>query len=136
MGHRCDGASLPEGGTPPDAHAGTPADTRAKARQEGEAVHAFLRDLLVRWEDPEAILSMVAVGAPGAVQIADRAQAIAQVIAQAARADVVLLAGKGHENYQILADRTLEFDDREMARRALRDRGFDGPESGPGPDRY
>ena len=36
------------------------------------------------------------------------------------------------ENYQILADRTLEFDDREVARCALRERGFDEPESGPG----
>jgi len=43
----------------------------------------------------------------------------------------VLLAGKGHENYQILAGRTLEFDDREVARRALRERGFEGPHSGP-----
>jgi hypothetical protein len=44
---------------------------------------------------------------------------------------MVLLAGKGHENYQILADRTFEFDDREMARRALRDLGFEGPRNGP-----
>jgi UDP-N-acetylmuramyl tripeptide synthase len=45
---------------------------------------------------------------------------------------MVLLAGKGHENYQILADRTFEFDDREMARRALRDRGFEGPRGNSG----
>jgi len=48
---------------------------------------------------------------------------------EARSGDMVLLAGKGHENYQILADRTFEFDDREMARRALRARGFDGPQS-------
>jgi len=39
---------------PTDAHDDLPGDTRSKARQEGEAMHAFLRDLLVRWEDPEA----------------------------------------------------------------------------------
>ena len=72
-----------------------------------------------RWEDPEAILSMVAVGAPGAVQIADRAQAIAQVIAQAARADVVLLAGKGHENTQEIKGRHFPFDDAVHAQAAL-----------------
>src|SRR5260370_25603834 len=48
---------------------------------------------------------------------------------EARNGDIVLLAGKGHENYQILADRTLEFDDRDMARRALRERGFEGPQS-------
>ena len=43
---------------------------------------------------------------------------------EARAGDIVLLAGKGHENYQILADRTLEFDDREVARGALRERGY------------
>ena len=43
---------------------------------------------------------------------------------EARAGDMVLLAGKGHENYQILADRTLEFDDRQVARRALMQRGY------------
>lgn len=72
-----------------------------------------------RWEDPEAILSMVAAGAPSAVQIADRAQAIAQVIAQAATADVVLLAGKGHESTQEIKGRHYSFDDAVHAQAAL-----------------
>jgi len=46
---------------------------------------------------------------------------------EARAGDIVLLAGKGHEDCQILADRTLKFDDREVARRALRERGFEGP---------
>ncbi len=53
----------------------------------------------------------------------DREKAIGLAMDEARAGDIVLLAGKGHENYQILADRTLEFDDREMARRALRQRG-------------
>src|SRR2546421_2818313 len=57
----------------------------------------------------------------------DREKAIGMAIEEARSGDIVLLAGKGHENCQILADRTLEFDDREMARRALRERGFEGP---------
>jgi UDP-N-acetylmuramyl tripeptide synthase len=48
---------------------------------------------------------------------------------EARSGDIVLLAGKGHENYQILADKTFEFDDREVARRALGQRGFLGPGS-------
>jgi UDP-N-acetylmuramoyl-L-alanyl-D-glutamate--2,6-diaminopimelate ligase len=43
---------------------------------------------------------------------------------EASAGDIVLLAGKGHETEQILADKTLEWDDGEMARRALRERGF------------
>jgi UDP-N-acetylmuramoyl-L-alanyl-D-glutamate--2,6-diaminopimelate ligase len=62
----------------------------------------------------------------------DREKAIGLAIDEARAGDILLLAGKGHENYQILADRTLEFDDREVARRALRERGYDRPESSPG----
>ncbi len=54
----------------------------------------------------------------------DREKAIDLALDEARSGDIVLLAGKGHENYQILADRTFEFDDREMTRRALRARGF------------
>ena len=47
-------AALPEFAEPADVQADLPGDTRSRARQEGEAVHAFLRDLLVRWGDPVA----------------------------------------------------------------------------------
>jgi UDP-N-acetylmuramoyl-L-alanyl-D-glutamate--2,6-diaminopimelate ligase len=82
-----------------------------------------------RKEDPLKIISDVVVGvqkAGGKYLIEpDREAAIGLAMDQARPGDIVLLAGKGHENYQILADVTLEFDDREIARKALRERGYD-----------
>ena len=49
----------------------------------------------------------------------DRAKAIARAISLARPGDAVLIAGKGHEDYQIFADRTIHFDDREVARAEL-----------------
>ena len=87
-------------------------------------------------EDPLKIISDIVVGLQktnGKYLIEpDREKAIALAMDQALPGDIVLLAGKGHENYQILADRTLEFDDREQARRALSERGYDQPPSGEG----
>lgn len=81
-----------------------------------------------RTEDPLKIISDIVVGlqkTAGKYLIEpDRGKAIGLAFDEARAGDIVLLAGKGHENYQILADRTLEFDEREMARRALRERGF------------
>jgi len=51
--------------------------------------------------------------------ILDRETAIAAAFEMAVAGDIVLIAGKGHENYQILKDRTIPFDDREVARRLL-----------------
>ena len=88
-----------------------------------------------RSEDPLKIISDIIVGlqkTAGKYLIEpDREKAIGIAMDEARPGDIVLLAGKGHENYQILADRTLEFDDREMARGALRERGFEGPPAGP-----
>jgi UDP-N-acetylmuramoyl-L-alanyl-D-glutamate--2,6-diaminopimelate ligase len=50
----------------------------------------------------------------------DRRAAIALALSRAGRGDAVVIAGKGHERYQEFADRTIEFDDRDEARRALR----------------
>jgi len=51
-----------------------------------------------------------------------------------AKADIVLLAGKGHEDYQVIGETTLPWDDREQARKALRDRGYgEEPPAGAGP---
>jgi UDP-N-acetylmuramoyl-L-alanyl-D-glutamate--2,6-diaminopimelate ligase len=81
-----------------------------------------------RMEDPLKIISDIIVGlqkTSGKYLIEpDREKAIGVAMDEARAGDIVLLAGKGHENYQVLADRTLEFDDRDMARRALRERGY------------
>jgi UDP-N-acetylmuramoyl-L-alanyl-D-glutamate--2,6-diaminopimelate ligase len=80
-------------------------------------------------EDPLKIISDVIVGVQktaGKYLIEpDRGKAIRLAMDEARTGDIVLLAGKGHENYQILADRTLEFDDRDQARQALRERGYE-----------
>jgi UDP-N-acetylmuramoyl-L-alanyl-D-glutamate--2,6-diaminopimelate ligase len=55
--------------------------------------------------------------------IPDRAQAIAEAIAEAAAADVVLVAGKGHEDYQIVGEQRLPFSDTEEVQQALAERG-------------
>src|SRR6266852_750909 len=87
-------------------------------------------------EDPLKIISDIIVGlqkTAGKYLIEpDREKAIGLAMDEARAGDIVLLAGKGHENYKILADRRLDFDDREVARRALRDRGFGQQQDGRG----
>ncbi|NJP11988.1 MAG: UDP-N-acetylmuramoyl-L-alanyl-D-glutamate--2,6-diaminopimelate ligase [Leptolyngbyaceae cyanobacterium RU_5_1] len=75
-----------------------------------------------RTEDPRRILDDILAGIPERVQpvvIGDRAAAIRTAILQAQPGDGVLLAGKGHEDYQILGTEKIHFDDREQARNAL-----------------
>ena len=69
-----------------------------------------------RSEDPAAIRAAVMAGASGLREIGGRREAIAAAIAEAREGDIVLLAGKGHEQGQILADRTVPFDDVAVAR--------------------
>jgi UDP-N-acetylmuramoyl-L-alanyl-D-glutamate--2,6-diaminopimelate ligase len=76
-----------------------------------------------RTEDPAQILTDVVAGIPAGTALvveADRARAIAAAIAAAAPTDLVLIAGKGHEDYQILGTTKIHFDDREEAEKALR----------------
>jgi UDP-N-acetylmuramoyl-L-alanyl-D-glutamate--2,6-diaminopimelate ligase len=74
-----------------------------------------------RSEDPEAIVDEVLAGAgPEAESILDRREAIVYALEQAEPGDVVLIAGKGHEQGQEFSDRTVPFDDREVAREVLR----------------
>jgi UDP-N-acetylmuramoyl-L-alanyl-D-glutamate--2,6-diaminopimelate ligase len=99
----------------------------------GEAAGS-LSDLVIltsdnpRSEDPLLIINDVVVGlqkvnAQYRIE-PDRDTALELAIDEAKAGDIVLLAGKGHENYQILRDRTFEFDDRQKARAILRRRGF------------
>jgi UDP-N-acetylmuramoyl-L-alanyl-D-glutamate--2,6-diaminopimelate ligase len=77
-----------------------------------------------RSEDPQAIIEEVVAGAGGDVEVeADRAAAIARAVELSREGDVVLIAGKGAEQGQELADRVIPFDDREAAREALRSLG-------------
>jgi UDP-N-acetylmuramoyl-L-alanyl-D-glutamate--2,6-diaminopimelate ligase len=69
-----------------------------------------------RGEDPGVIRSAILAGAPGAREIGGRRAAIADAIAGAGAKDIVLLAGKGHEQGQIIGDRVLPFDDVTVAR--------------------
>jgi UDP-N-acetylmuramoyl-L-alanyl-D-glutamate--2,6-diaminopimelate ligase len=57
----------------------------------------------------------------------DREKAIGMAFDEARAGDLVLLAGKGHEDYQVLAEKTLDWDDRRVAQQELRKRGFDAP---------
>ena len=83
-----------------------------------------------RQEDPLKIISDVVVGmqkSGGKYLIEpDRTKAIHLAIEEARPGDIVLLAGKGHEDYQVFADHTIHFDDREEARKALGERGYSG----------
>ncbi|MBB3911321.1 UDP-N-acetylmuramoyl-L-alanyl-D-glutamate--2,6-diaminopimelate ligase [Sphingomonas desiccabilis] len=69
-----------------------------------------------RSEDPAAIRAQVLEGAPAAREIGGRRDAIAAAIAEAGPEDIVLLAGKGHEQGQIVGDLVLPFDDVAVAR--------------------
>lgn len=75
-----------------------------------------------RHEEPEAILDEMVAGVEAGsrfLRIADRAAAIRTAVMLSAAGDVILLAGKGHESYQIVGDEKLHFDDREEVRKAF-----------------
>ena len=102
---------------------------REKRPQMGR-IASELADIVVvttdnpRSEEPEAIIDAIVAGATGDVEVEpDRAAAIARAIEAADEGDVVLIAGKGAEQGQEFADRTVPFDDRESAREALRTLG-------------
>jgi UDP-N-acetylmuramoyl-L-alanyl-D-glutamate--2,6-diaminopimelate ligase len=75
-----------------------------------------------RTEDPKAIIGDIVAGLMGTSYRVepDRREAIFQAVAMADPDDLVLIAGKGHEDYQIVGSETLHFSDREVAKEALR----------------
>jgi UDP-N-acetylmuramoyl-L-alanyl-D-glutamate--2,6-diaminopimelate ligase len=80
------------------------------------ADHVIVTDDNPRSEEPSVIRSAIMAGAPGAEEVGGRRPAIAAAIAAAGANDIVLLAGKGHEQGQIIGDRVLPFDDVTVAR--------------------
>jgi UDP-N-acetylmuramoyl-L-alanyl-D-glutamate--2,6-diaminopimelate ligase len=118
-------AVLPEGGKLVTLF-GCGGDRDATKRPKMAAIAEALSDKLVvtsdnpRTEDPEHIIADILTGlqdisADRVKVIADRRTAIQQAIAWATPHDIVVLAGKGHETYQILGDQTIHFDDKEEA---------------------
>jgi UDP-N-acetylmuramoyl-L-alanyl-D-glutamate--2,6-diaminopimelate ligase len=104
---------------------------RTKRPIMGE-IAARLADLVIvtsdnpRSEEPGAIIREIEAGAKkvgrpaeARVTIPDRREAIGAALARARTGDLVVIAGKGHETYQVLRDRTIPFDDRVVAREAL-----------------
>jgi UDP-N-acetylmuramoyl-L-alanyl-D-glutamate--2,6-diaminopimelate ligase len=77
---------------------------------------AIVTDDNPRSEDPATIRAAILKGAPGATEIGSRRDAIAAAVAQAGPQDIVLIAGKGHEQGQIVGDMVLPFDDVAVAR--------------------
>lgn len=104
--------------------------SRSRRFEMGE-VSGRMADLTVitsdnpRTEDPLAIIADIITGIQptgGAYHVQpDRRTAIAEAIGLAEPGDMVIIAGKGHENYQIFADRTIHFDDAETAAELLRE---------------
>ncbi|MET0648761.1 MAG: UDP-N-acetylmuramoyl-L-alanyl-D-glutamate--2,6-diaminopimelate ligase [Pyrinomonadaceae bacterium] len=101
---------------------------RTKRAPMGEAA-AGLSDVVIatsdnpRTEDPEAILRDVEEGLRSSgrpyLKITDRREAIFRAVAEARAGDIVVIAGKGHEDYQIVGTEKRHFDDREVAHEAL-----------------
>lgn len=101
---------------------GAGGDRDVGKRPEMGAMAARLADIVIvtddnpRSEDPAAIRAAILAAAPGAREVAGRREAIRAAIAEAGPDDLVLLAGKGHEQGQIVADKVLPFDDVAVAR--------------------
>ncbi|AHE51909.1 UDP-N-acetylmuramoyl-L-alanyl-D-glutamate--2,6-diaminopimelate ligase [Sphingomonas sanxanigenens] len=101
---------------------GAGGDRDTGKRPEMGAVATRLADRVIvtddnpRSEDPAAIRAAIMAAAPGATEIGDRREAIAAAVADAGADDIVLVAGKGHEQGQIVGDLVLPFDDVQVAR--------------------
>lgn len=103
----------------------------------GEAAAQFADWSLItddnpRSEDPAAIRAAVRRGAPEALEVGDRADAIATALAAMAPDDLLLIAGKGHETGQVVGATTLPFDDAEQTRQAAAALWGSSPNGGAG----
>lgn len=97
---------------------------RGKRNLMGMAADKFADTVIVtddnpRGEDPAIIRKAILGGAPGAIEIGDRAEAILRAVDMLSAGDVLLIAGKGHETGQIIGDMTYPFDDVEQASMAV-----------------
>jgi len=79
----------------------------------------FVTDDNPRSEDPAVIRTAVMLGAPEAIEVGDRAEAILRAVDALGPGDALLVAGKGHETGQIVGDAVLPFDDVEQASMAV-----------------
>jgi UDP-N-acetylmuramoyl-L-alanyl-D-glutamate--2,6-diaminopimelate ligase len=102
---------------------------RGKRPQMGEIASRLADRVVVtsdnpRGEEPQAIIDEIVKGITGrnAVAVRDRREAIERTIAEAGEDEVIVIAGKGHETYQVVGDEVVHFDDREEAEYALRKR--------------
>ncbi len=87
-----------------------------------ESTRAIFTSDNPRHEDPEAILSQMIEGVQGQrrwIKITDRAEAIRSAVMMSVEGEIILIAGKGHETYQIIGDERVHFDDKEVARAAV-----------------
>jgi len=94
---------------------------RGKRPEMGKVASEFSDIVIVtddnpRSEDPSNIRADILTNATGAQEVGDRRDAISKAIGQAGADDIILLAGKGHEQGQIIGDRIIPFDDVEVAR--------------------
>jgi UDP-N-acetylmuramoyl-L-alanyl-D-glutamate--2,6-diaminopimelate ligase len=103
---------------------------RTKRRPMAEAVRGVADVVILtsdnpRREDPERILDDLAAGLGNTPhdRVADRRAAIELALSKARPGDTVVLAGKGHETYQVIGDRKLDFEERAIVRRWLSERG-------------
>lgn len=107
-------------------------DRDSQKRPEMGSIAAEIADQVVvtsdnpRGESPEAIISEIIAGIPSTTinkvkVVPDRAEAISSALRRAGSDDLVVIAGKGHETTQVFSDRVIEFDDRLVARRVLRE---------------
>src|SRR6266542_974995 len=104
-------------------HSSASSRRRGGSSAPGPADRVWVTSDNPRSEVPEAIIAEIVVGIPPGldrhVTIADRKAAIRSALTWGRAGDVVVLAGKGHETYQIIGSAVLPFDDRQVARAIL-----------------